>query len=413
LKETFAFDPAGNLLDPDASGNPVQIDTRKVLRELDAQPTNIAAIPPKLAKVTHNLLRQYMGYVYEYDVQGNTISKRLRVAASANDEGVLEFSYDTENRLTTATRTFANSRQIARYSYDAFGRRIAKQLTSQHWEAAQPVPQVDVALTDSITIFVWDGDRLVQEVNADRTVTYLYEPDSFVPLASVESGEGAATYMPSGTHLRHIRNWELHGIKDDLDEHVKARQCHLEAARASCQQNDWERRQHLACNDASKDIILYYQCDHLGTPLQLLDENGKIYWSARYRVWGEILQYYATDVLQPLRFQGQYYDQETGLYYTRHRYFDPVTGRFVSQDPIGLLGGENQYQYGPNPTGWIDPLGLQRKNKKSAPERKEGNPNSAETSPCKNFVRVRHYTGVLFSQGNTTAYILNLHQVSR
>jgi RHS repeat-associated protein len=168
----------------------------------------------------------------------------------------------------------------------------------------------------------------------------------------------------------------------------------LEAARASCQQNDWERRQHLACNDASKDIILYYQCDHLGTPLQLLDENGKIYWSARYRVWGEILQYYATDVLQPLRFQGQYYDQETGLYYTRHRYFDPVTGRFVSQDPIGLLGGENQYQYGPNPTGWIDPLGLQRKNKKSAPERKEGNPNSAETSPCKNFVRVRHYTGV-------------------
>jgi hypothetical protein len=46
--------------------------------------------------------------------------------------------------------------------------------------------------------------------------------------------------------------------------------------------------------------------------------------------------------------------------YNRHRYYDPSIGRFISKDPIGLAGGVNVYQYAPNPTGWIDPLGLDR-----------------------------------------------------
>ncbi|MDD1789237.1 RHS repeat-associated core domain-containing protein [Burkholderia gladioli pv. gladioli] len=48
------------------------------------------------------------------------------------------------------------------------------------------------------------------------------------------------------------------------------------------------------------------------------------------------------------------------MHYNRHRYYDPASGRFVSKDPIGLEGGINVYQYAPNPTGWIDPLGLAR-----------------------------------------------------
>ncbi|MDH5859287.1 RHS repeat-associated core domain-containing protein, partial [Lampropedia aestuarii] len=53
-----------------------------------------------------------------------------------------------------------------------------------------------------------------------------------------------------------------------------------------------------------------------------------------------------------------YYDAETGLHYNRFRYYDPDCGRFVSQDPIGLYGGDNLYQYAPNPVYWIDPYGL-------------------------------------------------------
>nr|WP_077049320.1 AHH domain-containing protein [Pseudomonas sp. KK4] len=40
------------------------------------------------------------------------------------------------------------------------------------------------------------------------------------------------------------------------------------------------------------------------------------------------------------------------------RYYDPEVRRFVTQDPIGLYGGYNLYKYAPDPTGWIDPLGL-------------------------------------------------------
>ncbi|MCU0122103.1 RHS repeat-associated core domain-containing protein, partial [Pseudomonas sp. B2M1-30] len=61
---------------------------------------------------------------------------------------------------------------------------------------------------------------------------------------------------------------------------------------------------------------------------------------------------------QPLRFQGQYFDAESGLHYNRHRYYDPDTGRYLTPDPVKLAGGLNQYRYVPNPTGWVDPLGL-------------------------------------------------------
>ncbi|WP_374489827.1 RHS repeat-associated core domain-containing protein, partial [Zoogloea sp.] len=51
-------------------------------------------------------------------------------------------------------------------------------------------------------------------------------------------------------------------------------------------------------------------------------------------------------------------DDESGLHYNRYRYYDPDTGRFISRDPIGLLGGMNVHAYAPNPVEWVDPLGL-------------------------------------------------------
>ncbi|WP_241496039.1 RHS repeat-associated core domain-containing protein [Pseudomonas putida] len=66
------------------------------------------------------------------------------------------------------------------------------------------------------------------------------------------------------------------------------------------------------------------------------------------------------DIRNPLRFQGQYWDVETGLHYNRYRYYDPQVGRFISKDPIGLNGGPNLYTYAFNPIQWLDPLGLAR-----------------------------------------------------
>ncbi|HHN9368591.1 TPA: DUF4329 domain-containing protein, partial [Escherichia coli] len=61
---------------------------------------------------------------------------------------------------------------------------------------------------------------------------------------------------------------------------------------------------------------------------------------------------------EDIRLPGQQYDEESGLYYNRHRYYDPLQGRYITQDPIGLKGGWNLYGYQLNPISDIDPLGL-------------------------------------------------------
>ena len=110
--------------------------------------------------------------------------------------------------------------------------------------------------------------------------------------------------------------------------------------------------------------LVYYQLDHLGTPIAAHNAKGEAVWTAEYEAWGRIRQETVSDdpkVNIPFRFQGQYYDEESGLHYNRFRYYDPEIGRFVSQDPIGLDGGLNIYVYVKNPVQWVDPSGLDSK----------------------------------------------------
>jgi RHS repeat-associated protein len=157
----------------------------------------------------------------------------------------------------------------------------------------------------------------------ERRVIYLFEPDSFVPAAKLENRfEAVHTRSGTGAVL--------------YTEH-----------------------------QPTEPTLYSIHTDHLGTPMELAECDGKLAWVGHYRAWGKLTQ--ASDghgnpstTDNPLRFQGQYLDEETGLHYNRHRYYDPETGRFTTQDPIGLAGGENLYMYAPNPTGWVDPLGLSR-----------------------------------------------------
>ncbi|EOD3614083.1 RHS repeat-associated core domain-containing protein, partial [Cronobacter sakazakii] len=113
--------------------------------------------------------------------------------------------------------------------------------------------------------------------------------------------------------------------------------------------------------------VYWYHNDVSGMPRELTGAGGEIAWRAEYRAWGNTLRVEHIEtragepVYQPLRYQGQYFDAETGLHYNRFRYYDPDAGRFISQDPIGLAGGINLYQYAPNPLVWVDPLGLKFK----------------------------------------------------
>ncbi|MGN6086109.1 RHS repeat-associated core domain-containing protein [Trinickia sp.] len=103
----------------------------------------------------------------------------------------------------------------------------------------------------------------------------------------------------------------------------------------------------------------HYLCDHLGTPQELLDENRNVVWAADFDAYGQMQHQFADKIDNPIRFPGQYRDKESGLYYNRHRYYDPQIGRYVNQDPIGLLAGANKYAYADNgPTAAVDPFGL-------------------------------------------------------
>lgn len=113
------------------------------------------------------------------------------------------------------------------------------------------------------------------------------------------------------------------------------------------------------------DEVYHYHLDHLGTPRELTNNEGDVVWKVRYKTYGNVAVQEFDEIENNLRFQGQYFDEETGLHYNRHRYYNPNTGQFISQDPIGLLGGVNNYQYAPNPTGWIDPFGLSCKEGKA------------------------------------------------
>ncbi|ELV2153981.1 DUF4329 domain-containing protein [Escherichia coli] len=78
-----------------------------------------------------------------------------------------------------------------------------------------------------------------------------------------------------------------------------------------------------------------------------------------YDEWGNLLNEENPHQLQQLiRLPGQQYDEESGLYYNRHRYYDPLQGRYITQDPIGLKGGWNLYTYPLSPVNSMDPLGL-------------------------------------------------------
>ena len=102
----------------------------------------------------------------------------------------------------------------------------------------------------------------------------------------------------------------------------------------------------------------YYHNDHIGTPQKVTSVSGAVVWSSKYSSFGEASIDVGT-VTNNLRFPGQYYDQETGLHYNYHRYYNSATGRYLRVDPIGLTGGINPYVYVQNNSITnIDPLGL-------------------------------------------------------
>lgn len=93
--------------------------------------------------------------------------------------------------------------------------------------------------------------------------------------------------------------------------------------------------------------------DQVGTPTELLGADGALRWQDSSTLWGA-----DSTAEQPLAFPGQYRDDETGLHYNVYRYYDPLSGRYLSQDPLGLAPGIDPAGYVANPLLQTDRLGL-------------------------------------------------------
>jgi RHS repeat-associated protein len=91
----------------------------------------------------------------------------------------------------------------------------------------------------------------------------------------------------------------------------------------------------------------------------MYDEKGQTVWETRLDIYGKVHTFAGRSLSDcPFRYQGQYEDQETGLYYNRFRYYSPEEGMYLSQDPIGLAGGNKLYSYVHDINKWTDPIGL-------------------------------------------------------
>lgn len=224
----------------------------------------------------------------------------------------LKLTWDNLSRLTQSD----HNGQITHYGYDVFGRRLFKYNATE----------------DSLTLFGWDGDLMIWESqqnqrnanNAnpqDYTKHYVYEPNSFVPL--LQTGYAGFIQLIETPDYQQDQNFPYSIYKDPV----------------------WNTDSRK--NKAALERVKFYHCDQVGTPQTLSNERGECVWEMTQDTWGTALAIQASDNLLEqtnLRFQGQYYDSETGLHYNRYRYYEPYSARYVSKDPIGvdpmgLIGG--------------------------------------------------------------------------
>ncbi|BBZ36826.1 RHS repeat domain-containing protein [Mycolicibacterium confluentis] len=221
------------------------------------------------------------------------------------DDDRSRYGYDRAGRLTTvSTRRLSRKPEVWHYTWDAWDRlRSVRTPDGQTFEYSYDPLGRRVSKRGSdggVTEFTWSGTRLVEQVSVDSEAR------------------------------RSVQSWAY--LPGELSPQIQVNQ-----------------------DDVDREFFALVT-DQVGAPVAMLDpRTGSIAGRSRATVWGTTTW---TGAETPWRFPGQYYDEETGLHYNFHRYYHPGVGRYISPDPLGLAPAPNPYSYPVNPTGWVDPLGL-------------------------------------------------------
>ncbi|EPD3463769.1 type VI secretion system tip protein TssI/VgrG, partial [Escherichia coli] len=325
----YATDPAGNRL-PDPELHPDST--------LTAWPDN------RIAEDAH--------YVYRYDEYGRLAEKTDRIPEGVirmHDERTHHYHYDSQHRLVFYTRIQHGEPQVeSRYLYDPLGRRTGKRV----WRRERDLTGwMSLSRKPEETWYGWDGDRLTTVQTQQTRIQTVYQPGSFTPLLRIETENGEQAKARHRSLAEVLQEDTGVTLPAELAVMLGRLERELRQGSVSEESQQWLAQCGLTAEQMAAQLeaeyiperkLHLYHCDHRGLPLALISPEGETAWQGEYDEWGNLLgEESAQHLQQSLRLPGQQYDEESGLYYNRNRYYDPLQGRYITQDPIGLRGEWN------------------------------------------------------------------------
>ena len=255
--------------------------------------------------------------------------------------------YGTGSRLTEDRDNF--------YHYDCEGNLVFKEFRTLDWAGVSvPLGVQKAHLEEELGItfrafgtgwrYDWQSDGMLSRVVRPDGKEVSFEYDAL-------GRRTEKTYEGVATHFVWDGNVPLHEWQEVAADARKA-----DVTTWLFEQNTFIPAAKLAANGESFSIV----SDYLGTPLQAFDNNGNKVWEQELDIFGRKRRKGNNNSsFIPFKYQGQYEDIETGLYYNRFRYYEPNTGTYISQDPIGLAGNNpTLYGYVNDINTHLDVLGL-------------------------------------------------------
>ena len=297
----------------------------------------------RLAGLLHSLgVSDFLDLGFGYDAAGN-------ITAITELGEVRSFGYDDLNRLVTAgTAALPES-----YGYDPAGNRTVSHRSNSHSH-----DDANRLLEDQQFLYLYDlnGNLTAKTDKATSDLTS-YSYDAQNQLTRIDfPGGGYAEYKYDGLGRRIEKDVDgtiTRYVYDGTD--IVMTFDDLGVLQARVNHGD---RVDQPLFMARGGQATYYHGDHLGSVRALSDASGAVVNSYAYDAFGNTTAASET-VANPYRFTAREFDAESGLSYHRARYYDGNAGRFITRDPIGLAGGDqNLYSYVFNdPVNLTDPSG--------------------------------------------------------
>ena len=282
----------------------------------------------------------------------NRFGRLQEVSEQTLDAARTEYIYDAEGRLVQVKQ----GDRTETYTLDAVGNRTAQSSVGGAWS----YDANHRLLQRGATTYAYSTDGSLTEKNEGGRITRFFY-DVQQRLIRVEDGAGSVVarygYDPFDRRLWKevggARTYYLYADEGLIGEY---------AADGTA----LTTYGYLPDGPFSTDVVFvrsggqtfYAHNDQLGTTLRLTDRTGRLVWSAEHDAFGRASLATGNTVTFNPRLPGQYFDAETGLHYNFRRVYDPDTGRYLTEDPIGLEGGINLYAYvNGDPVNNIDPTG--------------------------------------------------------